>query len=183
MKHSDVDLGVAKARKTRAKIRENVTRDDFMPPPSEIPSRDTVTRESIHSNPNTNSGGSSVYNSRDNASKESAYSSSVSREATLNSNFAGTSTGKNPEWLPAAVVLNACENEGQNGISEAVSTRRGSLPAGQGSGNPPGRQSIGKPNTEDNGRLSLGNDGGQKVNHVRTQSVQLVDPTYGDENR
>lgn len=182
MKHSDIDKSVAKARRARAKVWDNQNRNDYMPPPADVKggiiSKDTATsnRESIHStnsNPSSNSGGSNVYSSRDSASRESAYSSGLSRDAMQTSNFTGIN--KNQEWLPAAVVLNACENEAQNNEHEGVTTRRGSMPNMQGNNNPINlcRLSLGKQGIE---------DPGQRLNHQRTQSVQLVDPNYGDEN-
>ena len=177
MKHSDIDKSVAKARKARTKVWDNQNRNDYMPPPSDVKggivSKDTATSNSTNSNPSSNSGGSNVYNSRDSASRESAYSSCLSREAMQTSNFTGIN--KNQEWLPAAVVLNTCENEAQNNKHEGVTTRRGSMPNMQENSNPINtcRLSLGKQGTE---------DPGQRLNHQRTQSVQLVDPNYGDEN-
>ncbi|XP_069140790.1 uncharacterized protein [Argopecten irradians] len=89
-----------------------------------------------------------------------------SREATTHSGQSSTNTGRSTksEWTPAELVFEA--PEASSSSVHQMSTRRGSLPANQNKGPllPPGGDSTGS---------SL-------ANHRRTQSVQLVDPQYGD---
>lgn len=158
MKHTPIDDKIVKARRSRTTNISSIQRTG-----------EQVCNVEVHPAPTNTEPTESkdVINNVTSSSRESSNIVATSKDSThsTGSSIPSNTSSKNTksEWTPAELVFDSnSDGINSNHSNIPVSTRRGSLPANQNIN----RASLGLPVEK----------------HKRTQSVQLVDPMYGDES-